>query len=112
MSQIILVGSYCGLSSYTHDVSVTGRLLEIDEVRKLGLVDDAAMRRHKRSDYSQEWYEINPGDQVTVIVGELGEEEEMVFEIPETPLLNPPQKLDDMFDDIVEYLKKYCRRIS
>ena len=38
--------------------------------QQLGLVDDDAIRRHKQSSYSQEWFEINPGDRIAIRVGE------------------------------------------
>jgi len=113
MSQVILVGSYFGLSSYTYEVEVTGRMLELDEVRRLGLVDDDALRRHKASDYSHEWYEIKPRDRITITVGEMGEEETLVFEVPETPLPELPQELDDTISmSLVECLKKHCAEVS
>jgi hypothetical protein len=54
MSQIILVGSYCGLSDYTFEVTVSGRRLNMSELKQLGLVDDDAIRRHKQSNHSCE----------------------------------------------------------
>lgn len=115
MSQVILVGSYCGLSTYTFEVQVTGRALSMSEVKQLGLVDDNALRRHKASSYSQEWYEIKHGDRVRVRVSEDDDEkvEEMEFEIPETPLPVLPQRLDDTFTiDLLTCLKEHCRRIK
>lgn len=111
MSQIILVGSYCGCSDYTFEITVNGRHLSMSEVRQRGLVDDDAIRRHKQSSYSQEWYEINPGNRITVRVGE-AKIEEMVFEIPLTPFTVVPQKLDDTFKiDLLSWLKENCTRV-
>ena len=112
MSQIILVGSYCGLSDYTFEVTVGGRRLNMREVRHYGLVDDDAIRRHNQSSYSQEWFEVNASDRITVRVGE-DEIEEMEFEIPETPLTVIPQKLDDIFKiNLLSWLKEYCVRVK
>lgn len=113
MSQIIFVGSYCGSSSYVYQVVVTGRRLELDEVKNLGLVDDDALRRHKKSDYTHEWYEIKPGDRITTTEGERGEEETMVFEIPTTPLPRLPQRLDDVWSiGLIECLEEHCTKVS
>ena len=113
MGQVILVGSYCGLSSYIFDVKVEGRLLTMSEVRRLGLVDENAIRRHSSSDYSYEWYEISPGDQITITAGELGDEEEMILEVPTEPLPQPPQRLDDVIPNgLIKYLRNYCKRIK
>ncbi len=112
MNQIILVDSYCGLSDYTFEVTVSGRRLNMSEVKQLGLVDDDAIRRHKQSSYSQEWFEINPGDRIAIRVGE-DEIEELEFEIPTTPLTIIPQKLDDTFKiDLLSWLKEYCVRVK
>ena len=113
MSQVILVDSYSGSSFYTYRIEVTGRRLGLDEVKSLGLVDDDALRRHAASDYSHEWYEINHKDRITITVGERGEEETMVFEIPEVPLPRLPQRLDDINSiDLVSCLRQHCTRIS
>lgn len=112
MSQIILVGSYCGLSIYTFEVTVSGRPLDMSEVKQCGLVNDDAIRRHRQSSYSQEWFEVNVGDRISVRVGE-DEIEEMEFEIPPTPLTVIPQKLDDTFRvDLLSWLKEYCVRVK
>lgn len=112
MSQIILVGSYCGCSDYTFLVTVSGRRLDMSEVRQLGLVNDDAIRRHRLSSYSKEWFEVNAGDRITIQVGE-DEVEEMEFEIPLTPLIVVPQKLDDRFKiDLLSWLKENCTRVK
>ncbi len=112
MSQIILVGSYCGPSDYTFEVKVSGRPLNMSEVRQCGLVDDDAIRRHKQSSYSQEWFEVSAGDRISVRVG--GDEiQEMEFEIPAPPLAVIPQRLDDGFTiDLLSWLKEYCTRVN
>lgn len=112
MSYIILIGSYCGLSGYTFEVTVSSRRLPMSEVRHLGLVDDDALLRHKQSSYSQEWFEVSAGDRITVWVGE-DDIEEMEFEIPTTPLTVIPQKLDDTFKiDLLSWLKEHCTRVK
>ena len=114
MSQIILVSSYIGGSDYVFSVSVTaGKFLEITKATELGLVDDAAIRRHALSSYSYEWYEISPKNRITVKTGEAGKEREMIFEIPDEPLPKLPQKLDDALSiDLLECLIKYCKNVS
>lgn len=114
MGQVILVGSYCGLSNYTFEVNVSGRALEHDEVKRLGLFPDKqTVGRHEASNYSQEWFEVNPGDRIKIRSGEDFEITETVYEVPETPLPNPPQKLDDTFTiNLVEYLKEHCKQVS
>lgn len=112
MNQIILVGSYCGSSGYTLEVKVSGRPLDMSEVRQRGLVDDDAICRHRDSSYSQEWFEVSPGDRIIIRVGE-DEIEEMEFEIPSTSLAVIPQKLDDTFKiNLLSWLKEYCTRVK
>ena len=113
MRQVILVTCYYGSSSYVYTVEVTGRRLETDEVKRLDLVNDDDLRRHEKSDYAHEWYEIKPRDRITITEGERGEEETMVFEIPTTPLTRLPQRLDDTFSmSLIECLEEHCAKVS
>lgn len=113
MPQYILLQSYLGLSDYVYIAKCSGRRLDLPEVKQLELTDDQALRRHERSSYTQEWFEIHPGDWIEVeIIGEdYGEKNLHVrFTIPEKGLENPPQKLDTEYSHnrLHEYLLTQC----
>lgn len=115
MGQIILVRSYVGMSTYTYEVEVSGRRLGLEEVKKLGLVTDQDLRHHERSDYVHDWYEINPGDTISIEIDDGSEDIGIeVYEIPADPLPELPQRLDDCSTGRISLemcLSKYCRRI-
>ena len=113
MSQVILVGSYRGLSDYTFEVEVTGRPLSLSEVEQMGLVDDPALNLHSFSDYTQEWFEIGPGDRITIRAGEIGEVETLTFLIPATPLVGLPQRLEHtLMVGLRDYLLANCPKAA
>jgi hypothetical protein len=114
MGQVILVGSYVGFSGYQFHVEVTGRPLSLDEVKQLGFVNDDELRRHEESSYTKEWFEIKPGDIITVSEMDDNKDQTLIFEVPEVPLPELPQRLDDVWHkpSLVECLRKYCHIIK
>lgn len=118
MPQVILLESYNGLSSFTYEVSCTGRLLSADEVRQRDLLTDDEVRRHARSDYLPSWYEVSPGDTITIERQEWGDDESeddgfFTFIVPEN-LPSPPQRLDNhdrTGPRSLQYLKEHCEWI-
>ena len=114
MPVVIFLGSYMGMSDFMFTVDCSGRKLSIEEVFEKGLCDDDILRRHQRSDFSQEWYEVTEGDQIKICWWENLRDEETTFIIP-AELPNPPQNPDDMDRTgmyLYDYLDKYCKRAT
>src|SRR5690349_5596622 len=95
MKQHILIQSYCGLSDFSFDVACTGRKLNLEEALRLNLTNQGELQRHEQSDYSADWYEINPGDQIEVHRLDDDGEKNVSFSIPPDGLSDPPVSLDD-----------------
>jgi hypothetical protein len=113
MPQHILLQSFIGPSDYVYIVTCSGRPLDLTEAKQAGLTDDQTLRRHKKSEYTHEWFEVNPGDWIEVeLIGEEFDEENLHarFTVPENGLADPPQKLDDerTHNMLHEYLISVC----
>lgn len=109
MGQIIALSSYHGLSDFSLNLACSGRLLNLDELKKLGLVTDDQLANHKNSSYSTNWFEVEEGDIIYLYRVENGQEIVRDYFIP-THLPDPPTSLDDarLGPRFHEYLDKYC----
>lgn len=119
ISQIILLGGYYGNSIFAFDVECSGRLLTREEMLQKSLTNNNQLIRHKRSNYLQEWYEVNPGDTITVDYDDFREDNLpngiFIFNVPKDGMKSPNTDLDN-FDatgvDLFEHLKIQCNLIS
>ena len=113
-SSVILFESYAGSSSgFIFRVSCNGRRLSLEEVKKLGFVSDETLKRHKQSDWGFDWYEVHPGDQITVMSFDenTGDDLDTVFVVPASGLEKPPQDLDATNHlGLYEYLEERCEQ--
>lgn len=118
MKQIIFLNSYVGLSSFTFDVTCSGRRLAREEVFVKGLVTKDQIRRNAASNYTQEWYEVAPGD--SIIVEHFYDEEprvnrKRIFRVPQSGMQSPNTSLDN-FDatgmELEEHLVKQCELVG
>lgn len=104
---------------FAFDVECSGRLLTREEALQKGLTNNNQLRRYKRSSYSQEWYEVNPGDTITVDYDDFGEDNLpngiFIFNVPKDGMKLPNADLDN-FDatgvNLLEHLKIQCNLIS
>lgn len=100
MGQVLMTSTYVGMSDFRFEAKVdlfNGRQLGAEEVRRRGLLTDDIVRRHERSDYVHEWYEIEPGDVISLVATQdhLPDEEEVEWSLGVTkPLIDPPQTPD------------------
>ena len=104
MPQYILLQSYTGLSTFTYEATSTGR--------KLALVTSDQLDRHGESDYVSEWYEVSPGDTITIELVDYTHKEVMEFTVPPGGLPDPPTSLDDLERTAPrthKYLKRCCK---
>ena len=114
MRNIILLQSYVGRSTgYIFSARSNGRYLSIEEVKKLGLVDEDTLRRNKGSDWTCVWYEVNPGDRIEVIFFDenTGIDVDSTFLVPEQGLEDPPQKIEiggRHPSELYDYLLEHC----
>jgi hypothetical protein len=108
--QIILVGSYIGLSDYVYDVTCTGRRLSITEAAGKGLFNQKAFKGNK-IDYAFEWYEVNAGDRIQIHIADDDDSPHTVtFIVPDTGLPNPPLRWENThFNELDVYLAKHCK---
>jgi len=109
--QYILLQTYTGLSTFCYEVTSTGRKLTLDEALAFGLTNRNELDRHKRSDYTAEWHEIKPGDQIMVELRDDETDESWKFIVPEAGLPKPPVSLDDERTGmwLHEYLREHCQ---
>jgi hypothetical protein len=113
MSTVILLGTYVGLSDFAFDASCNGVSIAESEAQKRGLIDAGAIRRHARSNYTRDWYEVKPGDQIKVRWRDDDRDVETTFVIP-AELPNPPQSPDHEATGmrLYQYLEQHCKRIE
>ncbi len=113
MSSIILLGTYIGLSDFVFDVKCNGLPLEESEAQKIGLINDDTIRRHSQSNYTRDWYKVNPGDQIEIRWRDDEHDIKTTFIIPER-LVDPPQNPDDEKTGmrLYDYLEANCKRIK
>lgn len=112
--QYILLQTYMGPSDFTYAVAMVGRKLTIDEAIELGLTNRNELDRNKRSAYIAEWYEIKPGDEITIEYQDDETKKSWAFTVLETGLPEPPVSLDDerAGPRLHEYLKKHCQYVE
>ena len=60
-----------------------------------GCVTRRDLRLHERSSWLSEWYEVSPGDTVTVERSTSDDLLAQTFTVPEGGLPDPPRSLDD-----------------
>jgi hypothetical protein len=60
MRNIILLSSYFGLSDFVSNWTCSGRCLPLEEILSTKITTKEDLERHKNSDYSLCWYEIEP----------------------------------------------------
>lgn len=95
MSQYILLQQFDD-EGFSFEVSSTGRRLTLEEALGTGLVTRDQLRRHERSDWTNGWYEIVPGDEIVFRVRDRKKGNvDATFVVPSSGLLNPPSDLDD-----------------
>ncbi len=118
MKQIILLNSYVGLSGFTFDVMCSGRRLDREEVLVKGLVTKDQIRRNVASNYTQEWYEVVPGD--SIIVEHFYNDEprvnrKRIFRIPQSGMQSPNTSLDNFEAtgiELEEHLLEQCELVG
>lgn len=113
MSQVILLSTYNGGSDYVCEVTCTGVELDWATVVARGLSDERAWERYQASSWIHNWFEVNPGDQITVLTynGDYPDRSHhRRFTIPPTGLIDPPQSLDDHRNGqwLEAYLESQC----
>jgi len=118
MSQYILLNSYFGCSDYTFNVECSGRYLDKNEVLSQKLVTSDQLRRHKESDYTKEWYEVNPSDTITVehfYDDEPQINRKRIFRVPQSGMPSPNTNLDNLNAtgaDLENHLIEQCELIK
>jgi hypothetical protein len=88
----------------------------LDEALAQEMLTHFTSNRHGESDYSDEWYEIRPGNRIIVEVlgDEANNDGRFVFVIPEAGLPDPPV---GTYDDRVgprflDYLREHCELVE
>lgn len=114
MTQYILLQSYTGPSHFIFEVTTTGRKLGLDEALNQGLMRRDELVRYRCSNYAAGWYEVSPGDKITVEYVDFDDDTDdlAVFVVPENGLPGPPVSLDDdrVGYRFFEYLEGCCHR--
>ncbi len=109
---IILVESYFGPSDFIFDVQCTGAFVSLPEVLARGIINRDIVRRHAKSSYVRDWYEVQPGDRIRIEWRDEVQDIEITFVVPEV-LPEPPQSPDHESAGmrLYHYLERYCNRL-
>jgi len=110
MKQIIILQSYVGLSDFEYNVTCTGRLLDMEEVLRLGLTTIAILKANALSSYTAGWYEIDTGDLIHVQSKSDDGDVDLLFEVPPEGIPNPPVAFSDIHTGqwLHSYLRRHC----
>lgn len=106
MTQVILLENYQGLSDFILEVECTGSRLSIDQALEKSLVTEEQLKRHEKSSYSKEWWQVDPGDQIILTIDDGSDRIEHIFIVPEEGMLRPNTNLDEGIG-IHQYLRKH-----
>ncbi len=101
------------MSDFVFETTCTGRPLEEQELRKLGLITDDLLRRTALSGYIPSWFEVNEEDRIRVVWHDDERELDETFAVP-ADLPNPPQMLDGDQSGmrVYNYLTTHCRNLT
>lgn len=110
---LILLETYVGCSDFRFETYCTGRKLEAAELREKELLTEDILRRHSRSSYVPEWYEVKEGDQIRVVRWDDDGQIDETFVVPAN-LPDSPQSLDDRAlrtgMRVYDYLVAHCAK--
>lgn len=113
--QIILVSTYVGCSDFVFEVECSGKCLSRLEVLERGLLTQDQKRRHKDSAYVYAWYQVFPGDTISIKHCSDDFSHQVTFRVPENGMENPNSNIDNLFatDSYLEdHLALQCELVS
>jgi hypothetical protein len=113
MSQYIKTINYCNHQiNQIFNCICSGKKLTFDEAIQLELATEPEIRHYHRPNYTQDWFEIKPGDRLKVISVNSWQTNIYNFIIPKTPLRNLPTTITEFdnsnLESYIHYLTKNC----